>query len=159
MRKALLIIFTLLAFAFLSIAGPKKMPMPLDAIISGDRDFSVSGKTAKLTLKKESCDLKSVGDNGLDGATPKSFQILFLCEGIKQILWDINKPAPDDFSFDDPKFALLWAGDNDGDGKIDLKMNMSPKYSCSKEVLYLSTKAQSDELVGILGTPKTVCGE
>lgn len=131
----------------------------IEAKISGDTYLGETGKKAVVNLKNEQCEIQSIGADGADGQPPKSFKIIFSCGASKQVLWDISKPSADDFNFDDPKFSLLWAGDQDGDGKIDVKMDMSPKYSCTKEVLYLSTKAETGNLVGVSGMPKTTCGE
>lgn len=50
--------------------------------------------------------------------------------------------------------VLSWAGDLDGDGKLDLVLNHDHRDIDS--VLYLSTLAQSGELVGLAGSMKYV---
>jgi hypothetical protein len=122
------------------------------AYITGTEYLGMPG-VAKIKLGDQRCTVSSSG-----GAKEKTFRILFTCNEIAQVLWDINVPVEGDFSFDEPHFKLLWAGDEDSDGKIDIIMDMSPKYSCTKEVTYLSGKATKGQLVGISGSPKTVCG-
>jgi hypothetical protein len=124
---------------------------PVDARISGDRFLGVAGKSAELSFESESCTVAS------EKSDVTEFRLVFSCGKRSQTLWDINVPVPGDFAFDDPGFALIWAGDKDGDGKIDLIMEMSPKYSCTKEVTYLSTLAEDGQLVGIQGSPVTTC--
>jgi hypothetical protein len=48
---------------------------------------------------------------------------------------------------DDPHFYIEWAGDLDGDGKLDLVVNLSRKYSVHPHRLLLSSKASPTELV------------
>lgn len=122
-----------------------------EAIVSGDRYLGVVGFRAEINLDSQGCSIEAKKSEGSE------YYLELSCDGKAQILWDINHPSPDDFSFDDPKFELLWAGDRDEDGKIDIKMEMSPKYSCSKEVIYLSSLALEGKLVGIHGTPRTTC--
>lgn len=121
------------------------------AEISGDQFFGVVGKVATIVLQSETCVVSS------QKSDESEFKIVYSCQDRSQTLWDINVPVPGDFPFDDPKFALLWAGDKDNDGKIDLTMEMSPKYSCTKEVIYMSTLADSGQLVGVFNQPKTTC--
>lgn len=121
------------------------------ANISGDQFLGVPGKVARLSLKSEECKVSS------EKTDESEYKLVFSCQSRSQVIWDMNVPVPGDFAFDDPKFSLLWAGDKDGDGKIDLVMEMSPKYSCTKEVTFLSSLAEYMDLVGIQGSPETTC--
>jgi hypothetical protein len=49
---------------------------------------------------------------------------------------------------DDPHFRVVWAGDLDRDGKLDLVVNLHRKYSYHPYRLLLSTKALGTHLVG-----------
>src|SRR4029079_15604308 len=49
---------------------------------------------------------------------------------------------------DDPHFDVAWAGDLDGDGKLDLVVNLSRKYSEHPYRLLLSKTAAPGQLVG-----------
>lgn len=49
---------------------------------------------------------------------------------------------------DDPHFDIEWAGDLDADGKLDLIVNLSRKYSEHPHRLLLSSKASGTQLVG-----------
>lgn len=123
----------------------------VNAKISGDQYFGVPGKVATIVLESETCTVSSRKSD------ESEFKIVYSCQNRSQTLWDINVPVPGDFAFDDPKFALLWAGDKDNDGKIDLIMEVSPKYSCTKKVTYMSTLSESGKLVGVYGSPETTC--
>ena len=51
-------------------------------------------------------------------------------------------------AWDDPHFSLEWAGDLDQDGKPDLIMTLTQKYSSLPTILFLSSKASAGDLVG-----------
>jgi hypothetical protein len=48
--------------------------------------------------------------------------------------------------FNDAMFSLRWAGDLDGDGKLDLLIDGSDHYAGSKIVLFLSSYSDGGEL-------------
>jgi hypothetical protein len=48
----------------------------------------------------------------------------------------------------DPEWEVLWAGDLDGDGRLDLYLNLSHHYNMTQRVLFLSTAAGAGDLVG-----------
>jgi len=59
---------------------------------------------------------------------------------------------PEEFlvSCDEPHFSVQWAGDLDGDGRLDLVTTFSPKYSYYPRRLYLSSAAADGMLVGLV---------
>ena len=59
---------------------------------------------------------------------------------------------------DDPHFTLHWAGDMDGDGRLDLIATLSHKYSVFPTRLLLSSLAPQKELLGVAATlERTAC--
>ena len=42
----------------------------------------------------------------------------------------------------------MWAGDLDGDGKLDLLLNLSTHYNLDSHRLFLSSMAKKGQLVG-----------
>ena len=50
-------------------------------------------------------------------------------------------------SCDEPHFTVHWAGDLDRDGRLDMLVTFSHKYSYHPRQLFLSSGARSDELV------------
>lgn len=130
----------------------------VSARIEGDSYLGEIGNQAEILLGEIMCTIYVGGLQSNKELAPEKFKITLNCGKKTQVLWDIEYPAPDDYSFDDPKFLIEWAGDRDGDGAIDLIMDMSAKYSCWKKVTYLSTKATENEIVGDSGEVDTGCG-
>ncbi len=60
----------------------------------------------------------------------------------KQVLY-----SADGFA-DDPHYEIEWAGDLDGDGKLDLVVNLHRKYSWNPHTLWLSSRASTRQLIG-----------
>ncbi len=63
-----------------------------------------------------------------------------------QRLFDIKNP-PLPFACDDPHFRIHWAGDLDRDGRLDLLVTFSEKYSYHPRQLFLSSAAKGRNLV------------
>jgi hypothetical protein len=59
-----------------------------------------------------------------------------------QVLYSVDGFA------DEPHFDIVWTGDLDGDGKLDLIVNLERKYSWHPYRLLLSSNAAGGELVG-----------
>lgn len=59
---------------------------------------------------------------------------------------------------DDPHFTLHWAGDMDGDSRLDLITTFSEKYSVFPTRLWLSSAARDGELVTVVASlQRTAC--
>jgi len=68
-------------------------------------------------------------------------------------LWDlVTHPETDEGGA-----SLVWAGDLDGDGHLDLILNATPKYSVSVYVLYLSSAATKGPLGKVSELRVTSC--
>jgi len=70
--------------------------------------------------------------------------------GKQQVLYRLPD-EPDELSW-----PVLWAGDLDRDGRLDLYVDLSRKYSVSRRVLFLSSAASEDGLVGEAAVFETV---
>ena len=74
-------------------------------------------------------------------------------------LWDskakVSQTLRDD-AFPDGGLSLLWAGDLDRDGKLDLLLDVTNHYNVSEIALFLSSLAGPGELVGKAGTHRSV---
>ena len=67
-------------------------------------------------------------------------------DGVTQTLFDVKK-SPADLSCDGPHFTIQWAGDLDRDGRLDLLVTFSQKYSYFPRQLLLSSAARGSALV------------
>jgi hypothetical protein len=65
---------------------------------------------------------------------------------------DLYFPNDEYISCDEPHFSVQWAGDLDGDGRLDLLTTFSQKYSYFPRRLWLSSAAREGELVGLVAT-------
>ncbi len=67
---------------------------------------------------------------------------LYVSKGTKTQLLSIKK------HFDDAFVEILFVGDLDKDGELDMIINDTGKYSITNIIIYLSSKAKKDELMG-----------
>lgn len=68
----------------------------------------------------------------------------------------ISQPLFSMTSHDEATWKLLWAGDLDGDGKLDLLLNLSTHYNVSTRRLFLSSGAKKGQMVGEVAVFETV---
>jgi hypothetical protein len=78
--------------------------------------------------------------------------IILTQAGRRQELFDAAEPGTTNdpalvVSCDEPHFTVHWAGDLDRDGRLDMLVTFSHKYSYHPRQLFLSSGARSDELV------------
>jgi|GEM_PF-470646 len=105
--------------------------------LSGNLNFYQQGQFASFLWRGEKYRIEARGSK----TPPGTFDMFFLKGRISQRL-------PVEGFFDEPHLGLLWVGDLDRDGKPDLLMDMAPKYSYSRFVLFLSSMSQPSDLVG-----------
>ncbi|MCR9858858.1 hypothetical protein [Vibrio parahaemolyticus] len=120
------------------------------AVVNGDRYLGVLGATIDIEFNGLICLLYSAGN-----PEQQKLSLVFTCNGQEQVLWHDGLTI---LELDEPRFELLWAGDNDGDGKLDLILEVSPKYSCSQQVQYRSSIAPKGLLVGQSDLNEVECG-
>ncbi|WP_237468171.1 hypothetical protein [Vibrio stylophorae] len=120
-----------------------------EAHIIGDTYLGIIGSSITLEFNQAICTLSSSGNE-----STQEFKINFSCGDMKQSIWHNDLSTVD---VDEPRFELLWAGDMDGDGKLDLKMDTSPKYSCTQQTTYLSSLALDGLLVGVSEQSQLKC--
>ncbi|MBX9951258.1 MAG: hypothetical protein K2Y39_18970 [Candidatus Obscuribacterales bacterium] len=76
-----------------------------------------------------------------DSEWRNQYKIVLETEGVKQTVYERKEVSDSSFP------SLLWAGDLDGDGKLDLIMDMTNNYNVRDVTLFLSTKAKQGKLV------------
>lgn len=96
-----------------------------------NRSAAISLGSREYALKLESAQ-ESLSDATVILTQGDRTQVLYSAEGFA----------------DDPHFNVYWAGDLDGDGKLDLVVDFSRKYSVLSYRLLLSTQARPGQLVG-----------
>ncbi|HNB23514.1 MAG TPA: hypothetical protein PKZ32_13920 [Candidatus Melainabacteria bacterium] len=69
------------------------------------------------------------------------YKIVLQTGGVKQTIFERKELAESSFP------SLLWAGDLDGDGKLDLIMDTTDNYNMRDLTLFLSTRAKPGRLV------------
>ncbi len=106
------------------------------------------GNRCVLEVGKSKFFLLVKGQSGSSPAEPPEvFSIVIEYEGRSQMLWDFHRDGNATLAWDDPHFSLEWAGDLDQDGKPDLIMILTQKYSSLPTFLFLSSKADLGELL------------
>jgi hypothetical protein len=93
--------------------------------------LNVGGKESTLT----------VGGVKKDKEYRSQYKVVLETGGVKQTVYERKEVADSSFP------SLLWAGDLDGDGKLDLIMDTTDNYNVRNVTLFLSTKAKPGKLV------------
>lgn len=75
------------------------------------------------------------------GALPPDAKLTLTSGSSTQTLYSLNNNS------NDPSWYLLWAGDADGDGKLDLYLSLSYHYNLDQRRLFLSSQAEAGNLV------------
>jgi hypothetical protein len=111
-------------------------------------DYESLARTAPVTLKlgDTSYELKVIGSDegekcGTDGL-PKNAKLVLTSGEFSQVLYALKEECGSD-----PYWHLVWAGDLDGDGKLDLYLNVNQHYNTSQKKLFLSSPAGEGQLV------------
>ncbi|MFN0109125.1 MAG: hypothetical protein ACKVZH_09770 [Blastocatellia bacterium] len=97
----------------------------------------------KMKLGETNYQLKVVSRHRSEGKglVPPNAQLVFTDGLAPQTLYRIGSLTAD------ATWYLLWAGDVDGDGKLDLYLSLSDHYNVSEHRLFLSSQAQAGQLL------------
>ncbi|MEK6281296.1 MAG: hypothetical protein AABN95_13165 [Acidobacteriota bacterium] len=104
-------------------------------------------RTSPVTLKLAdiSYELKVVSPEGVENCSdeklPKNAKLVLASAESTQTLYSLEDCG------NDPRWLLLWAGDLDGDGRLDLYISVNQHYNVSEKKLFLSSKAIEGRLV------------
>jgi hypothetical protein len=125
-------------YAVRCIAAVRPGPLPVGRFtgsLLSDRRLSISlgHRTYELRLLSTT---ESLADARIVLSDGRRTQVLYSADGFA----------------DDPHFDIEWAGDLDGDGRLDLVVNFSRKYSVHPYRLLLSSRASRGQLVGDAAT-------
>lgn len=108
--------------------------------------------STELKLGDRSYRLVVETQNLKNGMLTENAQVVLICEEKRQVLRTIkvsNGPI-------EVGWYLNWAGDLDGDGRLDLYMQLSNHYNVSEKRLYLSSRAGKGRLVRMVASFTTV---
>jgi len=77
-----------------------------------------------------------------DDARGTNMRVSLSDETRSQLLWSQQGEG------DEPHWFVIWAGDLDHDGELDLLVDFSEKYSAFNSILFLSSRAKGGDMVG-----------
>lgn len=104
-----------------------------------------SGATALLVPR-----LRPAVQQGNGSDQPESLMLELRVGRQRQLLDAFDYGGAEPLTPVDPKDYLVWAGDLDGDGKLDLLLNTG---GCSRKLaLWLSSRAKAPEMIGLAGS-------
>jgi hypothetical protein len=116
------------------------------ATVDGYRELELralhNGDQLKLTLGNQEFLVRVANPRRHGDADMAGSSLELVSNGVTQLLYS----APENAS--EPAWEILWAGDLDGDGKLDLYLQLGTDASSSDRILFVSTKASSGQLVG-----------
>jgi hypothetical protein len=116
------------------------------AFVDGYRDLELrelhNGDQLKLTLGSQEFLVRVANPRRHGDADMAGSSLELVTNGVTQLLYS----APE--SANEPAWEILWAGDLDGDGKLDLYLQLGGDSSVSERILFVSTQAASGQLVG-----------
>lgn len=118
----------------------------VQTVLEGNYEKSLERMSpVSLKLADTSYELKVIGsDEGeqcsSDGL-PREARLILSSGKSEQVLYSLEECG------DDPAWFLLWAGDLDRDGKLDLYVSVTQHYNVSEKRLFLSSAAGDGGLV------------
>lgn len=117
----------------------------VETVFEGNHEGLERISPVALRLTDTSYQLKVVGTE--DGekcwqdGLPKNATLVLTRENTSQVLYSLEECGSD------PTWSLLWAGDLDRDGKLDLYVRVTQHYNISRKKLFLSSQANEGSLV------------
>lgn len=124
---------------FLVKNAPKLQPGIVKTVLNKPTSLSI-GETVSLTLENQRYQIRFVSTSNDTTPAFRNAKALMTMGGITQSL-------SSNLSKDEGGFAIIWAGDLDGDGKLDLYVNAAPHDNVESNRLLLSSQAGKGQLV------------
>lgn len=130
------------------IKGVKNVrPGPATTVFNDGGKVNFLDESSAITLKlgEASYVLKVAGSEDTakcsSQSLPRNARLVLLNGESGQVLYSLQDCG------DDPSWILLWAGDLDRDGKLDLYVSVTQHYNVSERKLFLSSQAAEGQLV------------
>jgi hypothetical protein len=113
-------------------------------VLSGEKDL-LNNKTISLRLAGKDYHLKVIANKRKSNPLAiREDARLVLTRGKTMQVLDV---FGNDTEAGDPYWGLLWAGDLDNDGKLDLYLDVRWRYNISQHILFLSSPAGKGRIV------------
>ena len=117
---------------------------PVNTVFEGDGEALQSITPRKLKVDAAEYEIGIIGDEGdkcwPDGL-PKNAKLILKSGNSSQTLYTLQECGSD------PGWSLIWAGDLDKDGKLDLYVTVNQHYNFIERKLFLSSQADEGQLV------------
>ena len=117
---------------------------PVKTVFDGDGEPLQSITPRTLKVDTAEYEIKIIGDEGekcwTDGL-PKNAKLILTHGTSSQVLYTLEECG------NDPGWSLIWAGDLDKDGKLDLYVTVNQHYNIVERKLFLSSQADEGQLV------------
>ena len=117
---------------------------PVKTVFDGDGEPLQSITPRKLKVDTSEYEIKIDGDEGEKCGTdglPKNAKLVLKSGDSSQTLYTLQECGSD------PGWSLIWAGDLDKDGKLDLYVTVNQHYNVVERKLFLSSQADEGQLV------------
>ena len=117
---------------------------PVKTVFEGDGEPLQSITPRKLKVDATDYEISIIGDEGekcwKDGL-PKNAKLVLKSGNSSQVLYTLEGCG------NDPGWSLIWAGDLDKDGKLDLYVTVNQHYNIVERKLFMSSQADEGQLV------------
>lgn len=117
---------------------------PVTTVVDGDTPLE-KAMPISLIIAEHTYVLKIGGNQEKEKCTeqalPENATLVLVSGNTAQVLYSLKECGSD------PGWSLLWAGDLDRDGKLDLYVNVNQHYNVSEKKLFLSSRAAKGQLV------------
>ncbi len=118
------------------------IPTVFENVVDEDTEFDPTLKPTARNFEFNDITYSLFVENPTDEEYPgKGSKLVLEANGTRQILRYLKDGCNDCY------WTLLWAGDLDLDGKIDLYMDLTHHYNVQDHVLFLSSQAEDGKLV------------